>query len=61
MYRQLQTDKCEDDQHGKLFKLTYVVKLKKDINQKDMIDKLRVRNGNLEIMLAQVDSGDTTL
>jgi len=37
------------------------VKLKKDINQKDMIDKLRVRNGNLEIMLAQVDSGDTTL
>ena len=46
---------------GSLFKLTYVVKLKNDTNQKDMIDKLRVRNGNLEIMLAQVDSGDMTL
>ena len=38
-----------------------MVKLKKDTNQKDMIDKLRVRNGNLEIMLAQVDTGDMTL
>ena len=46
---------------GSLFKLTYVVKLKKHTNQKDMIDKLRVRNGNLEIMLAQVDSGNMTL
>ena len=46
---------------GSLFKLTYVVKLNKDTNQKDMIDRLRVRNGNLEIMLMQVDSGDMTL
>ncbi len=46
---------------GSLFKLTYVVKLKKDTNQKDMIDRLRVRNGNLEIMLTQMDSGDMTL
>lgn len=46
---------------GSLFKLTYVVKLKKDTNQKNMIDRLRVRNGNLEIMLTQVDTGDMTL
>ena len=46
---------------GSLFKLTYVVKLKTDANQKDMIDRLRVRNGNLEIMLTQVDTGDMTL
>lgn len=46
---------------GSLFKLTYVVKLKKDTNQKDMIDRLRVRNDNLEIMLTQVDTGDMTL
>ncbi len=46
---------------GSLFKLTYVVKLKNDTNQKDMIDKLRVRNGNLEIMLTQVDTEDMTL
>ena len=46
---------------GSLFKLTYVVKLKKDTNQKDMIDRLRVRNGNLEIILTQVDTGDMTL
>lgn len=46
---------------GSLFKLTYVVKLKNDTNQKDMVDKLRVRNGNLEIMLTQVDTEDMAL
>lgn len=41
---------------GSLFKLTYEVRMKKDTNEKDMIDRLRVRNGNLEIMLANVDT-----
>lgn len=36
---------------GSLFKLTYDIKLKKDINEKELIDKLRIENGNLEINL----------
>ena len=38
---------------GSLFKLTYQVELKKDVSEKEFIDKLRVRNGNLEIMLSR--------
>ncbi len=36
---------------GSLFKLTYAVELKKGVSEKQFIDKLRVRNGNLEIAL----------
>ncbi len=38
---------------GSLFKLTYQVELKKDVSEKEFIDKLRCRNGNLEIMLSR--------
>lgn len=34
---------------GSLYRLTYNIKLKKDTNVKEFIDKLRCRNGNLEI------------
>ena len=37
---------------GSLFKLRYLVDFKKDISEKDMIDELRCRNGNLEIRLS---------
>jgi len=36
---------------GSLFELKYKVKLKKDINEKEFIDDLRVLNGNLNISL----------
>lgn len=38
---------------GSLFKLTYQIELKGDVSEKDFIDKLRCRNGNLEIMLSR--------
>lgn len=34
---------------GSLYKLTYNIKMKKDFSEKEFIDKLRCRNGNLEI------------
>jgi uncharacterized membrane protein YhiD involved in acid resistance len=34
---------------GSMFKLTYNVKLKDESKQKELIDKIRVRNGNLEV------------
>ena len=37
---------------GSLYELTYTVKLKKDINEKEFIDELRVKNGNLKILLS---------
>ena len=38
---------------GSLFKLTYQVEMKEDVSEKEFIDKLRCRNGNLEIVLAK--------
>ncbi|MGN1132896.1 MAG: DUF4956 domain-containing protein [Oscillospiraceae bacterium] len=39
---------------GSLFKLKYKVTFKKDVNEKQLIDELRCRNGNLEIMCSRV-------
>lgn len=36
---------------GALFEIIYTLRLKDDINQKEFIDKLRCRNGNLSIVL----------
>ena len=38
---------------GSLFKLTYQVELKEGASEKEFIDKLRCRNGNLEIMMSR--------
>lgn len=37
---------------GSLFKLKYEIILKKGVKEKELIDELRVRNGNLEILCA---------
>lgn len=41
---------------GSLFRLTYNIVLKKDASEKDMIDKLRCRNGNLEISVSRQET-----
>ena len=38
---------------GSLFELTYRVVLKDDVNEKRMIDKIRVKNSNLKVVLSQ--------
>lgn len=38
---------------GSLFELTYSVNIKENVNEKEFIDKLRVKNGNLKIMLSK--------
>ena len=44
---------------GSLYKLTYRIKLKKADQGQEFIDKLRCRNGNLEISLADaIDNGE---
>lgn len=46
---------------GSMFKLTYDITLKNTSNQKEFIDQLRCRNGNLEIMLSPHDTSTLSL
>ena len=41
---------------GSLYELRYNVSMKKEMKEKDMIDELRVRNGNLKISLHKEES-----
>ena len=41
---------------GSMFRLTYNLTMKKDVNEKEMLDKLRCRNGNLEITISKQDN-----
>ena len=46
---------------GSLFRLTYNVTLKDSAKEKEFIDKLRCRNGNLEISVSRQETGSTEL
>ena len=45
---------------GSLFKLTYDVTMLPQANEKDFLDELRCRNGNLEISITQRENGTET-
>lgn len=46
---------------GSLFRLTYDLTLKDPAKEKEMIDKLRCRNGNLEITVSKQESANAAL
>ncbi len=46
---------------GSMFRLTYNVVMKDVTKEKEMIDKLRIRNGNLEISVSRQDVADSQL
>ena len=46
---------------GSLYKLTYRVVLKPTVSEKRFLDDLRVRNGNLEILLARAEENERDL
>lgn len=46
---------------GSMFKLTYNVTLKDNVKEKEMIDKIRCRNGNLEITVSKQETVQTEL
>jgi len=46
---------------GSLFKLTYNIDLKKDTNEKDFIDEIRIRNGNLEVQISKQNNLNSDL
>ena len=41
---------------GSMFRLTYNVTLKDESKQKELIDKIRVRNGNLEVAVCRQET-----
>ena len=45
---------------GSLFKLTYGITLKEIGKEKEFLDKIRTRNGNLEITLTKRDKSQQT-
>ena len=46
---------------GSMFRLTYQITYKKPVREKEMIDKLRCRNGNLEISVSNQEIGTVEL
>jgi hypothetical protein len=46
---------------GSMFKLTYRLQLSDEANEKELIDKLRCRNGNLEIAVSNQDTAVSDL
>lgn len=51
-----QLDKIRTTNMGSMFELTYDVILKKDKNEKELIDEIRCRNGNLTVSIAKPDN-----
>ena len=49
--QKVELDKVKTTNMGSMFELSYHVVLSKDINEKQFIDDLRVKNGNLKIIL----------
>lgn len=50
--------KAKTTNMGSLFELKYNLKLKDGVNEKEFVDKLRVRNGNLKIVLSHPMLGE---
>lgn len=46
---------------GTMFELTYECRMKDDNTQKQFIDELRVRNGNLNITMGTVPNSDGSI
>lgn len=46
---------------GSMFRLGYDLTLREDVSEKELIDQLRCRNGNLEIMLSMQESAPAEL
>lgn len=46
---------------GTLYELTYIIKEKRDISEKQMLDDIRCRNGNLTVLCGKISSGKDEL
>mgnify|MGYP007025216608 FL=1 len=44
-----------------MFELSYQIQLKKEIKEKEMLDAIRCRNGNLTVLLSKKVAGEEQL
>lgn len=51
-------EKAKTTNMGSMYELTYEVSIKNNINEKEFIDEIRCRNGNLKIILSHSLEGD---
>lgn len=59
--KKYELQKIKSTNMGSLFKLEYDIKIKDSTKEKEMIDKIRERNGNLEIMISRKEIGENEL
>ncbi len=56
VFKRYELERVKTTNMGSLFKLTYNISLKNIQKEKEMIDKIRCRNGNLEITVSKQDT-----
>ncbi len=54
-------EKVKTTNMGTLYELSYIVKMKKEADEKGFLDEIRVRNGNLNITLSKLIKKETQL
>lgn len=54
-------DQVKTTNLGTMFELRYSITIKNDVNQKDFIDELRCRNGNLTVICSRPQASDVEL
>ena len=52
----IELNKIKTTNMGSMFELSYNISLKNNINEKDFIDEIRTRNGNLTVNLGRVST-----
>lgn len=53
---EVRLDKVKTTNLGSMFELTYLVKLKDEAKEKEMLDEIRTRNGNLTVVCGRISS-----
>ena len=54
-------EKVKTTNMGSMYELQYIVSLKKDIKEKEFLDEIRVRNGNMLVMLERKELNEVEL
>ena len=54
-------EKVKTTNLGSMFEVSYLIRLKNESNEKELIDEIRVRNGNLPVLCARVSSSTEEL
>lgn len=58
---QVVLDRVKTTNMGTMYELTYQIVMKKGKNEKELMDEIRCRNGNLTVVLARVREGENEL